>query len=394
MILKLSKFAYTLLLFYLLWFQPVFFSIPKMPLLLGFVMIFLLLLHKYSKDGKLIFRFSEPVLIWITFAFYCLFSGYFVAVYPSLLVGALQTFAQTLLLIVYVIEVSHMEKSNIFFVRTYLILSYLYLGTFLLFGYDELGRHMISADSNPNTDGMIMLYGLFVVLLTIKPSKVFSVVSSLAIIGLFSYAIILTGSRKTFIALIILILFGLYQLYLKTRKQLSVAKRTSIIILVIISVIFVGMNSLVFFEESTLISRLEIASEEGDSNVRFSLYREALEFFSKSPLTGIGYSQFMYRSKFNFYSHSTYAEILSCTGIIGTILYFAPYLMIIKNLILSNVISMRQNMDSNARLYLSLMAAMLFLGLGMIHSYSIYSFIMFALMISDYEQQSLSFKKY
>ena len=65
-----------------------------------------------------------------------------------------------------------------------------------------------------------------------------------------------------------------------------------------------------------------------ETRVSFILY--ALKLFSEHPLIGVGIDNFKFYSyTFNnaykeVYSHSNWAELLSCTGIIGTILFYLP----------------------------------------------------------------------
>ncbi len=84
--------------------------------------------------------------------------------------------------------------------------------------------------------------------------------------------------------------------------------------------------------------------------------------------------------------YSTYAEVISCNGIIGTILYSIPFSLIICRMITVFLERRGTDVGSQSLMYLALMTVMVSLGLGVIHFYSIADNIMFALMISFYAE--------
>ena len=76
MLCKLSKVLFVLFLFYLGWFQNVFFQINHMPLILGLSMIVVLILHKMETTRRIAFVIPKPVSVWLMFLFYALLSGF------------------------------------------------------------------------------------------------------------------------------------------------------------------------------------------------------------------------------------------------------------------------------------------------------------------------------
>jgi len=150
-----------------------------------------------------------------------------------------------------------------------------------------------------------------------------------------------------------------------------------------------------FFVNSSLYWRL---SERGflisNDKARSGMYIEALKFFYDNPLFGIGFNHYRLLSIYQSYSHSTYAEILSTTGLIGSIIYFIPYLIIIYNLYSIYKKQKATVASLKSIQFLVLMFVMLVLGTGVIHFYNIRDNIMFALMISFYYIEELKLKQH
>ena len=130
-----------------------------------------------------------------------------------------------------------------------------------------------------------------------------------------------------------------------------------------------------------MFSRLGQLFEEGDGT-REHMLDLAIGYFLENPLVGIGFDQFRVVSVYKAYSHSTYAEILACTGIIGTIIYFSIYISIISKLIKILVIRKNDLSDQRAKLMLVAMVVMIFQGIGVIHYYDLDSTIMFGIMVA------------
>ena len=63
----------------------------------------------------------------------------------------------------------------------------------------------ISMSSNPNSDGMTLLFGVLYIGV-FRFEKLFRLTMSYISVGLLLYAVILTGSRKSFLAAVLLIM--------------------------------------------------------------------------------------------------------------------------------------------------------------------------------------------
>ena len=387
---NLSKFFYILFIFYVGMFQTVFFSIPHMPLILGLSMIILLIAHMGLTQKKVSFVITKPVFIWLVFACYAFLSGLFVATDKVYLMDSLFTYIQTLAMVIYIINISKIDKNNNFFIKSYLLFSIVYMFAMLFYGYrDPIGRVFLSPTSNPNNDGITLLFGIFCLLLLFDTKKIWKLIGTLLLLSLFLYTIILTGSRKSFIVSLLLIILWFIIVFKDYWKNYSTRKKIISILLLLVSVIIVMRAINPIFEESALFWKLtEKGYRISSDPTRSGMYKEAFKFFKNSPLFGIGFKQYEKLSIYHTYSHSTYAEIISTTGIIGTVIYFSSYVVIIYNLFW--LYRKRKGLTSIIALqYLILIFAMLVLGAGVIHFYDISSHIMFALMISFYYNEKM-----
>lgn len=384
MFLKLAKASYIVFIFYIVWFQAVFFQVNNAPLILGLIMIILLIFYKLSIREKISILITKPIFWWLIFSFYIFFSGYIVAENKILLIKSVVTYIENLVMMIFIIEISKYEKSNQFFLKSYTILSIIYMINLIFMGVNKNGVITISATSNPNGDGLIMLFGIFCILMILDMNKPLNFITSYISIGMLLYGIILTSSRKSFLSAIFLILMWLIFNFTNNFKLASFKQK------IFVSFVIIGTLCLFIFYflpsilNSHVYARLTTGfGYEGDQ-IRINMYSTAVGYFKSHIFFGIGFNQFRELSPWNTYSHSTYAEIISCTGVIGTILYFIPYLIIIYNLILIYKDKKQPTIHNQAILYLILMILMLILATGVINFYDITCSMMFALMISFY----------
>ncbi|MBD8591099.1 O-antigen ligase family protein, partial [Peribacillus simplex] len=120
---------------------------------------------------------------------------------------------------------------------------------------------------------------------------------------------------------------------------------------------------------------------ENDDPTRINMYKTAFKLFEENPIVGIGFNNYRAVSPFQTYSHSTYAEVLATTGILGTILYFIPFLsLLVKTWFLSKAKDLI--IAKNAKIMWLLLLTLLFLGTGVIHFYELSSTIALGFIIA------------
>lgn len=383
MFLTLSKIIFIIFIFYTSWFQKRYFSVPNLLLVLGLGMVVLLFMHKYKTANSLRLSVPKPLILWILFALYCLFTGVLLTSGSGHFITSWITYIQILAMIFYVVNVSMMEKSNKFFVKVYFALSFVYLMTMILDGFvTRQGRLYLSEASNPNSDGMLLFAGMFCLLMLINKKKVYQIAAGLIASFVYMYVIIQTGSRKSFLIAFLFLFMWIVLNFRALFAQLKASQKISLFVVAGV-ILFASIVQIIpQFLQSALYSRLVTRGILiSDDEARSLMYKEAWQFYLDNPLFGIGFKQFEIRSSLHTYSHSTYAEIISTTGTFGTMLYFSSYILVIYNLL--RIWRRGRNDQANDALqYLLLMACMLILATGVIHFYSIQDNVMFAMMIS------------
>ncbi|MEK3888435.1 O-antigen ligase family protein [Bacillus sp. FSL K6-3431] len=396
MVFRSSKLVYLIFLFYLGLFSSLFFTIPGATLVLGLGMIVLLLFSKFSRE-ELVQSIVIPkaLLLLISFAFYSLLTGSFVATNTLHLVDSVFTYFQMIALIFFIINVSALENSNIFFVKSFILFSIIYMLFMLIGGHTRVdGRLTLVFGENPNNDARILLYGMACLLINIKQTKLSTFLLTISLTGMFLYTIALTGSRKGFYAAIILAILWLVFVYKDYWKSYSLKNKFGSVILLLAIMSFVILKFWDVFLDSSIFQRM---SAKGititDDLERTTMYQEAFTFFKDNLLFGIGFDHFRLLSSFGTYSHSTYAELISNTGLIGTIIYLTAYLIILYNLINLAIKSKGTTTSKTAISNIILFFIMLALGTGVIHFYGIIDNIMLAILISFYYTEKENIKR-
>ena len=155
----------------------------------------------------------------------------------------------------------------------------------------------------------------------------------ISLIAIFAFGILMSGSRKAFIGLTVLILMWLWICYRK-----DILRRRSILLLFIFSIfalsifVYYMLNSTYMgqrFREDFVENSI---TERPDDYKRVVYYEEGVQMIKEEPLFGVGLGNFAVRSVYGKYSHSDFIEVASSTGIIGFILYFSVYCLLWRRL--------------------------------------------------------------
>ncbi|MFA5383173.1 MAG: O-antigen ligase family protein [Eubacteriales bacterium] len=382
MLIKASKVLYILFVLYCGWFQIVFFAIPHMLLILGSGMMYFIVLHSLINRTSLLKFLTGELQLWLLFAFTSLLFGLFVAVNPDNLIGSVTTFFQYLLLIYGIIYISNQDGNIDFFINVFIIFVIICAITTIFWGVDsinEKGRIVMGPTDNPNSLGFIMVYGICFILYKQNLTKLFYSLLSLSFVLLLIYVCIMTGSRKSFISIILFIVYWFVYIAFNEIKvsRISVKLKVMISMLLLIGAAYYILVP--YFGNTVLTTRFNTFFEQ---DTRENMYLEAFEFFKQSPLVGVGLNNFRSLSMYKTYSHSTYAEALSCTGIIGSILYFTPYILLLLHYRRMLTSKLNATLIKQTRIMLGLFGLLLFLGVGMIHFYEITSTIIFGMLFA------------
>lgn len=281
-----------------------------------------------GKNYKLV-KPSLGLRIWILYAILSLIFGLLVAKDYSMLISSLVTFSAFLCICICVNIICNTTGDIKWILYILIFIAVLCAVYTLLYGFDFYNGIYVktmSAKNNPNTLGVMMVVGSFCTLYLVK-KNIRSILFTLVINTLFLYIIIICGSKKALLAAVLLLSFWGY-IFLKEifKNAKTYVKFFAIIIGIIVA--FAIIYYLTHYYINTVsFQRLMIASESGSTKLRTGMYDEAIKMFKTSPLCGYGYNQFIVLSSSGKYSHSTYAELISCGGIIGTITFMFPILV-------------------------------------------------------------------
>lgn len=167
--------------------------------------------------------------------------------------------------------------------------------------------------NNPNSLGFIMVIGIFCVIMRREYRKRLLLSSFMA--GTFLYVIVLSGSRKCLIAGVMMVfLWMMINIYCQISE--GITSRTLVHLFVFVIIVFIALQYLKYsFGDTIAFKRFENVSSA--VNDRWILYVRAWELWKESPILGVGFRQYEIISRSGIYSHSTYAEILSCSGVFG-----------------------------------------------------------------------------
>lgn len=202
----------------------------------------------------------------------------------------------------------------------------------------EIVRDVIDLDKsraegltgNANAMGFAMLSGIWAVMMlwqkcNVGARKVMRIFFLFAVV-VFSYYIINTASRKSFMV-VCLLLFGWFVWMLPGRFSL---KNFFVAIFLGSILCVVGAFVLSYVMSDTIMGvRFQqwfdagggSAAEGFKENIRYWMYVDGFKFFLEHPIAGLGLGQFAAHHWSGMYSHSDYMEPLACTGLVGFILY-------------------------------------------------------------------------
>lgn len=395
MAIRISKVLYFLLVIYYGWFQIVQFQIPNILLILGIGIMAFIILDALNNRINLLKSLTIEISSWIIFAFTSLFFGMIVASNQDYLFDGISTYFQFLILMFSVIYISSRENNINFFMNVFIFLAVISALTTIFRGFNYGGGRMsMGINNNPNSLGITMAIGICCVLYKINFNKFFHSITSSLIILLFIYVTLLTGSRKSFLSVALLVIVWVIFIANKDFKASGFAGLMKGILSLSV---LIGISYFVLYpylKNSLMLSRLVDLFKSGDET-REGMYKVAFYLFEKSPFIGIGFNNYQAMTRYDTYSHSTYAEALACTGLIGCIFYFYPYLLILRNYF---ILIFNKEIDDlllkQARVMFAMFLILLFLGIGVIHFYSMTSSIAFGMLIAYYKITKDKFGNY
>ena len=309
---------------------------------------------------------SINIGIWINFVMvaYALITGFFVAYNQSYLLENVRLVLQYSIIAFGVYYFANKSEHGIDWIIITINIATLVCCYFLIAHPYKIygGRYSLSPRNNPNTLGVILVMGIFSVLYNLKPSFK-RVMIILPQIGAMLYGIIMTGSRKSLLAGLLIVFLSILQILKELHRTLTTAQYLFIVIIFFTIILFSARYLIQFYFDSGISSRIDEMYEDESNLGRIRLYIAAWNIFLEKPLFGGGLQQFRFWSGYGCYAHSTYAEAIADFGFIGCIIYFFP---ILKSVYVGCVNAFSRNGSYKNRLIFILITAELFIGVGQI----------------------------
>jgi O-antigen ligase len=322
------------------------------------VVIFAVLLSNLT-DFKLIFHKYDYVLL-VFFLYYCITSLWSMDQISSLryIAGIL-----IILLTYFVLKYLLVKKQRYFDLNTivfrsgslfvyFSLAAYIYgfyiIGSFdALWEYNSTAVYGLYVDRNiprlmglangPNFYGLYASF-LFLYMLFKKGKDKYEVFLT----GITFVTILLSFSRGTFLAIIIVLLFYSLRkifLFLPTFRFRLIRIRSLLTVFLLVILLLYAYEEYEVFGDM-VDKRLELGSGSG----RLDIWGNAMHIFSDNPLFGIGVYSFQALNNLLFldshYAHNTYLEILVESGIIGIVIYLCFQLMVLYQI---NTLSNKNN---------------------------------------------------
>ena len=340
---------------------------------------------------------GKEIKSWILYALFSVVTTALITTGSSVgFIEDIAKFVQRLMIIMMVAYICEREGSIRFGLRLMAVTAVAAAISILMVTEDIRLKLSLTTEANlsANDIGALMAFGCFAVMFAWgKRGKSSLCLAALKTAGFICCVIIifLAGSRKSIIAVVIMLVL-LLLLCLRDSVDNVSLKRFFVVLLVGAAAYWVITEYLLQYAEQTnLYGRLfgDNAAGAADSDQgRIRLYVLALEDFAAHPLFGLGFNQYVkYHGN---YTHSTYAEPLACSGLIG-LFYLYPYFSMLRK----QVYLIRRNKPGSlARLkqkeIFTYLCMALFVGIGIPYMYKDIPCILLGTIIAS---QTISFRE-
>ena len=282
-------------------------------------------------------RLDKSLLALIVFALYVFLSGFLVAQDFDRLLSSLLTFVECILVfylvICYIAADGKPDFPMIAFIGLALITTF-----FLIFRGVGLKRINIADTVNVNAIGVTLSFaiGFVLYLLISKGNSPIKWVIGITSIAILLVGVMMTASKKAIISGAALIILWIFLCYRFTFARIPLALRFAVFGGIIAAGILVyrWYTSSYAQQMEYMINRMSGLYVGESDQARIEMIKEGLLIFVSHPIFGVGFNNARYYISYATYTHCFYAEMLACTGIIGTILFgyamIRPWAIIVK----------------------------------------------------------------
>lgn len=228
------------------------------------------------------------------------------------------------------------------------------------------GRMSINEDFNANTAAVYMGFGSWCIgqVTSRMKSKILGIIIMVSCSALLLYSIILTGSRKGLALVLLTIVAWLLIHYREYIKKIPLVQKIIYLAVLFLVVYFIISKYAGNFIESSfvLMERMDRLNEAvGEEGWKWGMIKDAFRVMSEHPMFGVGLDNNRYYSIYGMYAHNTYAELWACSGIIGTFLFYAVFVYVIKWIVAPVINRMQCEIDRQADIDFVFVLLLLFL---------------------------------
>ena len=309
-----------------------FFLIPGLSALLIYVSLMLTCLQNRTLVLRL-FRFEKTIILLTAFGLFNLLSSMITSVNRSTAFEALSNFAEYVSCAVILVTICQKDGSIRYAATLAMIMALsmciLTLISPVNFGENYTGRgsvyYTFSSAVNPHNVAIMQVLGIWSVLFLQSyqtQKKSWHSLLTVVLILLFLFCIILANSRKGILAALLLIVMAFrpyLRLFFSRLKKGNKLLLFGIASLCVLWVILDGRVVNFFLSQNNLLERLTTQMTGRSNQSRVALIIEGLQTFAKHPLFGVGINNARYYSVYETYTHCTYAELLACCGVFGSL---------------------------------------------------------------------------
>lgn len=324
------------------------------------------------------------LLLWVIVSLLSIFFAIDFNLAVSKFITILQVFIISFMIYSLVYSVRNANSILLSLLLTVLIVSLLAYSNAA--AYADTDGRLKATFNNANLYGLVLLSSIIISLGYLFSAKylIFRM-AQLPLILFFFIMLLQTGSRKAILGLFIVVTLFVY---FKFREHIKRNVSAALLMLVVaVSAVAGGLYYLKdtshFYRIQRVIDAFEskdISSAGESERGRLELYAKGLEVAMDNPVIGVGLDNFrrvdsgnVFSSDIGTYSHSNYIEVLVSTGIIGFVLYYSVY-----GLLLFRIYKLRKRNFSNRDKTSLIMVGSIF------SMYILYDFA----MVSYYEKVS------
>lgn len=381
--LTLTKISFFAMLTYSVLFLAVLrIQISNVTMLLGLFSAFFMIVDMAINNFDIRKLFTKEVIILLALAIYSFMTSLVFAEHKFSAFNGLFQLLQNMILMVVTVYIILRDQKISFVVGSFVLIM-LAMAIYAIGNMGEFDvRLTLTEETNANVLGHNAMCALMFLPLFIKPNKKWFNILLILVAVLFVLTIVFSGSRMSFICMIVFGALFFARILPESRNKGKNKSRLIASILGLGAFVLLLYLLIPLFKGTLLYERMQslfdlFNDKEADGAGRIYLYQRAWELFKTNPIFGIGYANFAPLNH-GAYTHSTYAEILSCVGLIGTGIYIAFYCQL-KNRLKKNEIEKDKNQITRLTMVIAFIV-ILVLGIGEIVFYKINYFIIFGLI--------------